>query len=184
LGLLESADLLGRYRYVELSAFELLGRRAARAVSPAVAIYLSGASLAHGWRARLVEERLPVAAGLPPVRDSTRPPSPELLDAFALLARADDADLLDAIVGALYPAMAAGYAGHVAIASPVADPPVLRMLGRLMSDLDAVRSEGAALVAGAARPTSGSRRAIEGLLARAGGPFGPLRPLAGGPRAS
>jgi hypothetical protein len=175
LTLLETVDLLGRYRYVELAAFSALGRRAPRSSAPAVAVYLAGASLAHGWRARLVEERLPVAFGLPGVADCTRRPSSELDAALAVLAAADDADALDALLGSLYPAMASSWAEHVVAASPAADPPVVRMLGRLLGDLEAVRRDGTAVAARLPVPRGDSRGAVEELLGLCSGPFGPMR---------
>lgn len=175
LSLLESADLLGRYRYVELAAFVALGERATHCSESSVASYLSGASLAHAWRARLLEERLPVSVGLPGAVASTRAPSLDLDAALATLVAGDDGDVLDGLLGALYPAMVAGYVDRLAVASPAADPPIVRMLGRLLADLDAVRREGTEVAATLAEPSSGARRAVEELLSRGGGPFGPLR---------
>lgn len=180
LTLLESADLLGRYRYVELAAFAALGERARSCSDPALACYLAGASLAHGWRARQVEERMPVSVGLLDVAACTRSPSPEVDEALALLAGpGDDADVLDGLLGALYPAMDEGYALRAVAASPACDPPVVRLIGRLRCDLDAVRREGLAIAgrSGPARP--GRRTDVGALLARAGGAFGPLRARSG-----
>ena len=175
LSLLESADLLGRWRFVELAAFVALGRRAASCEVPSVATYLAGASLAHGWRARLVEERLPVSVGLPGIAECTRAPSHEIGEALATAVAGDDAEVLDALLGALYPAMSAGYAERLAVASPAADPPVARLLGRLLADLDAVRRDGA-LLAGRIAPAAPSRRRlVEETVSRGGGAFGPLR---------
>lgn len=180
LTLLESAGLLSRYRYVELETFTLLGERASGCSAPVAAAFLAGASLAHGWRARLVEERLPISAGLPGVAACMRSPSPELDAALALIVSGgDDADVLDGLLGALYPAMAVGYADRIAVASPAADPPIVRLLGRLLADLDALRREGAEVAAQLPLPAAGRRRAVEELLARGGGPFGPLRSGAG-----
>ncbi|MCU1493911.1 MAG: hypothetical protein JWO62_1675 [Acidimicrobiaceae bacterium] len=175
LTLLESADLLGRYRYVELAAFVALGKRAAHCSEPTAAAYLAGASLAHGWRAHLVEERLPVSVGLPTAADCTRSPSPELDSALVALTGGEDVEVLDGLLGALYPAMAAGYVERIAAASAAADPPIVRLLGRLLADLDAVRREGAGVAALLAVPTGATRHAVEELLGRGAGPFGTLR---------
>jgi hypothetical protein len=175
LTLLESADLLGRYRYVELEAFALLGARASSTSEPAVAGFLAGASLAHGWRAGLIEERLPVSVGLPGAAACTRAPSPEVDAALAaIVAAGDDAEVLDGLLGGLYPAMGAGYAERLAVASPAPDPPVQRLLGRVLADLDAVRRDGAEIAGMLPWPTAGRRRAVEELLGRGGGAFGPL----------
>lgn len=174
LTLLESADLLGRWRYVELAAFARLGRRAPRCATPALAAYLAGASRAHGWRAVLVEELLPVSAGLPGPAACTRAPSSEIDEALEMAVAGDDAEVLDALLGAVYPSMSAGYAERLAVASRAADPPVVRALGRLLADLDAIRRDGA-LLAGRMAPVSPARRrGVEELIARGGGAFGPL----------
>ena len=85
LTLLESVDLLGRYRYVELEGFTASEGGARRSRTPAIRRYLAGASLAHGWRARLIEERLPVSVGLPGTKPSTRSPSGFIDRAIALV---------------------------------------------------------------------------------------------------
>ena len=180
LTLLESADLLGRWRYVELAAFAHLGRRAPACEAPALSAYLAGASLAHGWRAGVVEELLPVSAGLPEPGTCTRAPSLELVEALELAVDGDDVDLLDALLGALYPAMAAGYAERLAVASPAADPPVVRAVGRLLADLDAVRRDGAVLAGRLLPARPARRRRVEELLGRGGGAFGPVL-VTGGP---
>lgn len=194
LSLLESADLLGRMRYVELELFERLGRRARQVDSAPVAVWLSGASLAHAFRAGLLEDHLPVSATLPGPDELTVSPGPGLDAALALLdpdppqdadpdpekgAGPADAELAEAVVGVLYPAMLAGYARRLALASPVADPPLARTLGRLLHDLRAVAEAGKDLpgvpAALARRParTAGGRLA-ERLAAQlpTDGPFG------------
>ncbi len=175
LSLLESADFLGRCRYVELQAFSLLGRRAAGCGDPAVAGYAAGASLAHGWRARQLEELLPVSTGLPRAAELTRSPCASTDEALELAAGGgEDAELLDAFLGAIYPSMAAGYAGRLAAASPAADPPVVRALQRVLADLDGVRREGALVAGGLPAPSPRRRRAVEEALGRSGGVFGPI----------
>ncbi len=170
LSLLESADLLGRYRYVELGAFAALGARA-RTAAPRFAAFLAGASRAHAYRAALFEARLPVSVGLPGPEELTRSPHlaiDEVLD--ALSAEPDDQLVLDALSGVLYPAMAASYAERLAAASPAADGGLARALRRAIADLDAVASE--VLLLASSSPLA-ARVAVA--LAAAGGPFGPLR---------
>lgn len=183
LTLLESASLTGRYRYVELELFSALGRRAASCEAE-VSVYLAGASLAHSWRARELEARLPVSVGLPGVVELTRSPSGELDAAVALaVAPGAGAEVLDAVVGALYPAMELAYAERVAAGSPVSDPPVLRLLARLRSDLEDLRRAGEAVAAGLGPVAPDRRREVAERCARAGGVFGPLR-FAGPARSS
>jgi hypothetical protein len=173
LTLLESVDLLGRYRYVELAAFAAVGARAASADAPAVQRYLAGASLAHGWRARMIEDRLPVSVGLPGTDASTRSPGPSVDHAIALCVEpGPDGAVLGALVGALYPGMAAAYRERIAAASPAADRPLVRALGRVVADLESVIAEGSTLLADVGG--SADREKVGRLLADAGGVFGPL----------
>jgi hypothetical protein len=173
LTLLESIDLLGRYRYVELAAFAAIGGRATSAEAPAVQRYLAGASLAHGWRARVVEERLPVSVGLPGTEACTRSPSPSVDRAIALAAEpGPDSSILDCLARGLYPAMAAAYRERIAAASPAPDGPVVRALGRIVADLEAVIAAGLVLLGSEA--SNGAADRIVTLVTDAGGPFGPL----------
>ena len=173
LSLTESADLLGRYRYAELSLFHALGRRATTAIDPAAVTYLAGAARAHAWRARLVEERLPVSLGLPGTEASTRSPGAPFDEMVELLgAPGPDEALLSSVVLVLYPAMTASYQAHLAVTRPAPDPPVARMLGRVLGDLDVVRREGETLLA--KRTDSSQAEHVKGLLSRLGGPFGAL----------
>jgi hypothetical protein len=173
LTLLQSADLLGRYRYVELGLFAVLGRRGATAEQGAVATYLAGASRAHGFRAELVAARLPVSVGLPGIEASTRSPSTHVDDLlWAVAEEPDDAAVLAALCAVIYPAMTAAYTAHLARCTPAADPPVARMLGRLLADLTEVARAGSEV--STASPTVRLAAAAADLLGRAGGAFGPL----------
>jgi hypothetical protein len=173
LTLLASVDLLGRYRYVELALFTALGDRSASITDPPIRRYLAGASMAHGWRARVIEDLLPVSVGLPGTEASTRSPSPAVDLAIARLV-ADGADLsvLHAVVETVYPQMAAGYRARIDVGSPVPDGPVLRALGRVLDDLSSVARVGRDLLG----DRHGDLRTdeIAHVLDAAGGPFGPL----------
>lgn len=218
LSLLESAEVLGHIRYVELAAFERLGHRARRSSSAPLAAYLAGASLAHAWRASLVEDHLPVSLGLPGPAELTRSPGDDVDQVLGLLGpeasppgghpgppaegggeplaadgnggaggaapgRGADEELVEALVGVLYPAMLAGYERRIAIASPASDPPLVRALRRAAADLAAVIEEGRPLVSEApAGPDpqrspsalpGGLRGRLTGLLGRRS-PFGPI----------
>lgn len=176
LSLLESASLLGRYRFVELQLCAALGERAQSCSLPSAVCFLAAASRAHGARAGWLEERLPVSVGLPDAEQLTRTPSDAVeLAVETVVSDGEDADVLDGLVGALYPSMAAGYGERLACASPAADPPVVRVLGRLLADLDGLRREGAEVAALLPAPGAGRRRAVEALLARGPGVFGQLR---------
>ncbi len=169
----ESAARLGHYRYVELQLFESLGRRVTTA-SPSAASFFSGASMAHGWRASLIERRLPVSVGLPTPEVLTVPHSDALSEVFDAVTGGSDAEVLDGLLGSLYPAMAAGYADHLAICSPASDPPIARLLGRLASDLDGLRREAATLAGSLVTRASNRRPMVDDVLVRVDGPFGSL----------
>jgi len=169
----QSADLLGRYRYVELAAFGAVGARATGAHAPQIVRYLAGAAAAHGWRARQIEERLPVSVGLPGTEECTRSPSVIVDQAIALAVEpGSDDEVVAALVAGLYPAMADAYRDRMAAASWASDAPVVRAIGRVLDDLEAVMAEGAALIDGGL--TSGRVERVIRLLSDVGGPFGPL----------
>jgi hypothetical protein len=168
-----TADLVGRYRYVELDLFAKLGGRAPSCTEAGTVVYLSEASLAHGFRAALFETLLPVAAGLAGPGELTRSPGRPLDEALdALVAEGGDEELLDALLGVVYPAMAAAYGEHLAVTAGPADGPLRRVLRRVSSDLEAVAAEGQALCAG--RGGSSRAQIVGGLLEAVPGPFGPL----------
>ena len=194
LGLLESVAHLGRCRFVELAAYERLGALSGRCVDPAVGVFLSSASLAHAWRAEALEELLPVSEGLPGIAEATTSPGPlvdRALDACCGAAGAADGapepptsqlgvpgeqELVQALCGALYPAMLAGYGRRLEWCSPACDGPVARTLRRLVADLEFVLASVAAVVAsprGGASP-AGLTAVVGALLDEAGGPFGQL----------
>lgn len=199
LSLQASAALLGRMRYVELAAFSRLGRRARLARLPAVAAFLSGASLAHAWRAGLLEEHLPVSATLPGAAELTVSPGPRTDAALDLLDPADldggdgngdggghgggghdgvgDVALVAALAEVLYPAMLAGYDARLALASPVGDPPLVRTLGRVRHDLETVAAEARALAGSALVAAPAAAPGLAGALAGALGPDGPFGPI-------
>jgi hypothetical protein len=177
LTLAETADLLGRYRYVELSLFARLGARAPLCGNAAAVVYLSGASLAHGFRAGLVESLLPVSTDLAGAAALTRSPGGRFDEALDVLdGPGGDAELLDALVGVLYPAMADAYAEHLATASGPADAALRRTLRRVLADLTGVAADGRALVP--ARGDSARAARVRQLLDAVPGPFGSKPPSA------
>lgn len=174
LTLQETADLAGRYRYVELGLFARLGGRAPSCAEAGSVVYLSEASLAHGFRAALFETLLPVAAGLAGSGELTRSPGRRLDEALdALVAEGGDGELLDALLGVVYPAMTAAYGEHLAAAAGPGDGPLRRVLRRALDDLEGVAADGQALCAG--RGGSGRAKTARGLLEAVPGPFGPRR---------
>lgn len=150
-----------------------MGARAPRCADAALVVYLSGASLAHGFRAGLAESVLPVATGRAGAEASTRSPGGGFDQAVEVLdGPGEEAELLDALVGIVYPAMAVAYAEHLAVATGPADASVRRTLRRVLADLGDVAADGRALAP--ARGDSARARRVQELLEAVPGPFGPL----------
>jgi hypothetical protein len=169
----ETADLVGRERYAELTLFHTLGERVLRGSEPAVMVVLSGAAQGHAWRAKLLEELLPVSLGLPGVEQATRSAGAEFDAAVAeLTGEPNDVALSEAVAEILYPAMLGAYRAHLASCSEISDAPVMLALGRVIADLEAQSEEFDALVGSGGGPPRGSAEAVAQLLARLGGPFG------------
>jgi hypothetical protein len=165
LNLLESSHQLGALRAVELSLFQRLGARAASLEPAACARWAASASLAHVWRASLLEELLPVSVGLPGLAELTVLPESVLVVELnralpdpgagpagpaggvgggeAVLG--DGCRLVAEITGPLYDLLLAEYALRLGVCTEAADGAVVRSLKRAVADLEVVRAEGAAL---------------------------------------
>jgi hypothetical protein len=171
LKLLDSARCLGGLRAVELACFARLGERAPHLAAPDCARWAASSSLAHGWRASLLEGLLPVSVGLPSPQDLTVLPDDTLgkelarvLPAQVLPAQVlpasdqglsprdrvsptdDGLRLIADLSGQLYPVLLAAYLRRLEDSSPAADGAVARVLGRAVADLEVVRAEGTALI--------------------------------------
>ncbi len=161
--LLESARCLGGLRAVELTCFARLGERAPQLASPGCARWAASASLAHAWRASLLEDLLPVSIGLPDLEDLTVLPAGALAEELARVlplvdarplppsrdTRTDDGRALIADLShRLYPFLLEAYNDRMELASPSADGAVVRNLSRAVADLEIVRNEGAVLAGG------------------------------------
>ncbi|MGA3214148.1 MAG: hypothetical protein ABSD97_00470 [Acidimicrobiales bacterium] len=164
MNLLESSRHLGALRAVELTCFRRLGERAPRLAPPSCARWAAAASLAHAWRASLLEDLLPLSPGLPGPAELTVLPEDLLGDelARALPEQGDDAfpgmaagfcdspsdnasQLVADLAGGLYPVLLARYRLRLQLSSPAADGAVVRTIGRAVADLEAVQAEGVAL---------------------------------------
>jgi hypothetical protein len=135
LSLIESAGALGSLRWLELEGHARLGALAAAgSLSPRTAVWASGASLAHAWRAAQLRELLPVSAGLPGVAESTQPAA-----SGSALAHDLEVALLAADSSALsqwYRALSAAYSSLSAVAGEAGGAPARRVLNRLAADAD------------------------------------------------
>jgi len=167
LNILDSARHLGGLRAVELTCFRRLGGRAARLSPASCARWAASASLAHAWRASLLEDLLPVSVGLPGLDELTIVPPGTIADELARVLPVSDQGLLDfddssgsqgrdsapdnglplvaGLCDRLYPLLLADYKLRVERASPAADGAIVRMVRRAASDLEIVLAEGAAI---------------------------------------
>jgi hypothetical protein len=171
--IVETADLVGRERYAELALFRALGERTLRASEAAVMVVLSGAAEGHAWRAKVLEELLPVSLGLPGVEQATHSPGPEFDAGVArLTGEANDVSLAEALAGIFYPAMLAADRAHLVSCSAISEAPVVLALRRVIADLEAQSDELYALVGSDEGPPRGSAAAVAELLDSLGGPFG------------
>lgn len=137
----ELADLLGRFRYVELALFEIVGRAVANTSVSERCVALSGASHAHAYRAELIERRFLVSVGLPHVIASTRAPSTEHQRLLEALRPLDARALIAQLALVWYPSMLDAYRVRLLCCSEASDRPIRRMLGRLIYDLGSIQSE-------------------------------------------
>ena len=98
-----------------------------------------------------------MSAGLAGAEAWTRTPGGRLDEALdVLVGPGADEELLDALVGVVYPAMAVAYAEHVAVASGPADTAVRRVLRRVLADLDGLTADGSALAPARGRERAGA----------------------------
>ncbi len=140
LSLLESARVVGGLRWVELGAFASLGRAATSGgLPPELAVWASGASLAHAWRAGQLHSLLPVSAGLPSAAEATKPPGEDVAELVESLAPPSAATGSPSsgdgpALFRLYAALTAAYERRAEFAHPSADPPAVRVFVRLAAD--------------------------------------------------
>jgi hypothetical protein len=169
----QSADLVGREHYAELTLFGALGDRVLRATEPGVMVVLAGAAQGHAWRAKVLEELLPVSLGLAGVEEATRSAGPEFDSTVArLTSESDDVSLAEALAKVLYPAMLRAYRAHLVGCSEISEPPVMLALRRVIADLESQSDELYVVVGADEGPPRGCAADVLELLDRLGGPFG------------
>lgn len=173
LSIFELADLLGRYRFIELALFTVVGEGARRADDASLCVALSGASHAHAYRADLIERQLLVSVGLPSVTESTRSPSPAHTELITTLRTVDSEELAVFVAMVWYPMMLDVYQAHLENCGDPSDGPTRRMLGRIAFDLGVSRAE-LDLSLGDRTGSSEVKSARE-VIGTIGGPFGTLR---------
>lgn len=136
LTMLEAGSVLGGLRFAELSLFEWLGGVARSLEADDDVAWASAGSLRAAWRASQLEVLLPVSVGLPDAGAVTVAPSPAVAGAVAQLGAGDVSET----ASSWYEALLAAYRQRLAFLAPAADPPLERVLSRLVADLEAERS--------------------------------------------
>jgi hypothetical protein len=138
--LIERARRSARLAALELMLFEVTGARVKSVTLPAAKVACSGASLAHAWRARQLEELLPVAGGLDPPTAwlSEAASDPALGELAALLAQPEgDLAFLAGLLDGVDEVLLASYRAEIEAArlAPMAEATTLVVLGRVRCDL-------------------------------------------------
>lgn len=173
--ILDSARILGCERYVELACFGALGARALRSSDSSVLVALAGAARSHAWRAKELEDLLPVSLGLPGVEESTRSPGENIDAAILLLAEeSDETAVVGALVRVLYPAMLVSYRRHLISCAAAADRYVGSVLGRVISELEARLDDLSDVLEIDDGPLAGTSSRLFTLVESSSGPFGTL----------
>ncbi|MCU1345517.1 MAG: hypothetical protein JWL70_1783 [Acidimicrobiia bacterium] len=146
LSLLESAELLGRYAWIENRAFEVLGRWSVDEALPAARILFAAHSAHHAWRAELIVGRLPQLADKGPL-DYVEAGGQALGDTFEeVLAVSETGGRMLAVYRALLPCLLSAYTRHAGRLSAVSDASTARMLRILGSDAAEDQAEGEKLL--------------------------------------
>lgn len=170
LPLVALAELVDRCRAVELASFRALGAREFGDDASA-AIFLAGASRAHGFRVGLLASCIPAATGFAHL-DAVRVPREVDAMLVALCDGPDDRAVVDALVGVYYPELRDAYERLSRSANGPGDTFVCRTFRRCRDDVAGLCEE--ARVLGAMDADGLRARHVRALLAEAGGPFGSL----------
>jgi hypothetical protein len=139
-----SAELVGALVALELSLHGRTGALAAEVEQPALCSYLAMASMAHAWRAGLLEELLPVSVGLPG-KDELVVVAPG--DSALAGDLAPDESLLPALLARVYPELLARYEAAAAVGTvwAASHGPLVLAAQRAGADVRRVVAEGALL---------------------------------------
>ncbi len=142
LTLVESARLLGSYRWVELRLFEILGSWVANETEPEARLLFDLQSRHHAWHAELWGESLPdVDSVVDPDLLTVAPDkgTEELMSSLGGVPGSEEGSggTLVRLVGlarVVLPRLVCGYGYHLSRAVPVSDAPVIRSLRLALRD--------------------------------------------------
>ncbi len=142
LTLVESARLLGCYRWVEQRLFEVLGGWVVTETEPEARLLFDVQSRHHAWHAQLWEERIPEVEGVVDPDLLTVAPDEGVAELLSTLGGVQGSDeggggTLVRLVGlarVVSPRLACGYGYHLSRAVSVSDGPVIRALRLALRD--------------------------------------------------
>ncbi len=132
-----TARRVGRYQWMEIQCFELLGRWVANVPEITPQLMLGSHCYHHSWHAELWMQRLPELREMN-ADHLVEPPSAAVSELFdALHGLTDPGQTIERLVGVyrvLIPYKVSTYADHLAQATVVADAPVIRALNLALAD--------------------------------------------------
>jgi hypothetical protein len=128
----DTARSLAHLAWVERRLFEVVGGWVVGTADGEVAAHLAAASMHHGWRASLLEERVPVLHDVDP--SELDPPASLVAGLDAVAASADDLERLVALAQVVGPRLVVQHRALLAAATEVADAPVARALRLVVVD--------------------------------------------------
>jgi hypothetical protein len=142
LTLVESARMIGGYRWVEFRMFEVLGGWVANESQPEARLMFDVESRNHAWHAQLWADRLPAVEGVVDPDLMSTPPGEGTEELFATLGGVRGSEpggggTLLRLVGlarVVLPRLACGYALHLRKAVSVSDSAVIRALRLALRD--------------------------------------------------
>jgi hypothetical protein len=140
LPLVESARLLGAYRWIEFRLFEVLGSWVAGESDPEARLFFDVHSKHHAWHSELWAERIPTVAGVCDPETVSIAPGPGTEHLLGLLGAESGEHgggtllRLVALARVVYPRLVSGYSRHLRAAHEVTDAPVIRALQLTLLD--------------------------------------------------
>ena len=141
LTLVDSARLVGGYRWIEARLFEVLGSWVTSETVHEARLHFDVQSQLHAWHSELWAERLPSVEGVSDADSVTVAPSEGVEKLLSALGGSKDGEFgsgtLVRLVGlarVVLPRLLAGYLRHQRLAAPASDAPVVRALRLTIGD--------------------------------------------------
>lgn len=132
--LVESAQVIGGYAWLEERLFEILGGWVASVAEPEVKLQFAADSHHHAWHASLWRERLPALRELAEVGFVSPAGEGEAAFVAALASSATTLERLVGVYRVALPRQVMRYSRHRAQASTVTDGPTIRALDLVVAD--------------------------------------------------